>query len=151
MAGRPTVRTPEFAESLCEHIANGGSLIEWCEQEGTPGYSTITDWLRDDEEFSAKYTHAREAQGDYFADKVVTTADNCVADAVEIQKAKLQIDSYKWAAAKRKPKVYGDKSAVDLTSNGKTIDSLTDDERIARTAALLDQARERRAGQVIEQ
>jgi hypothetical protein len=145
--GRPSVRLPEYVDEICTHIAQGGSLVEWCEPDERPGFSTITQWLREDEEFSAKYAHAREAQGDYFADKVVTTADNCVADAVEIQKAKLQIDSYKWAAAKRKPKVYGDKSAVDLTSNGKTIDSLTDEERTARLAALLDGARERRAGQ----
>jgi hypothetical protein len=149
--GRPSVRLPEYVDEICTHIAQGGSLVEWCEPDDRPGFSTITTWLREDEEFQAKYTHAREAQGDYFADKVVTTADNCVADAVEIQKAKLQIDSYKWAAAKRKPKVYGDKSAVDLTSNGKTIESLTDDERTARLAALLDQARERRAGQVTEE
>jgi hypothetical protein len=149
--GRPSVRLPEYVDDICTHIAQGGSLVEWCEPDERPGFSTITQWLREDEEFSAKYTHAREAQGDYFADKVVTTADNCVADAVEIQKAKLQIDSYKWAAAKRKPKVYGDKQAVDLTSNGKTIDSLTDDERTARLAALLDGARERRAGQATQE
>jgi hypothetical protein len=121
MAGRPTVRTPEFAESLCEHIANGGSLIEWCEQEGTPGYSTITDWLRDDEEFSAKYTRARESQGDYYADKVVATAEECLPDAVEIQRAKLKIDAYKWRAGNLKPKVYGSK--VDVTSDGEKLDS----------------------------
>jgi hypothetical protein len=149
--GRPSVRLPEYVDEICTHIAQGGSLVEWCEPAERPGFSTITQWLREDEDFSAKYTHAREAQGDYFADKVVTTADNCLPDAVEIQKAKLQIDSYKWAAAKRKPKVYGDKQAVDLTSNGKTIDSLTDDERTARLAALLDGARERRAGQATQE
>jgi len=149
--GRPSVRLPEYVDEICTHIAQGGSLVEWCEPDERPGFSTITQWLREDEAFSAKYAHAREAQGDYFADKVVATADNCVADAVEIQKAKLQIDSYKWAAAKRKPKVYGDKQAVDLTSNGKTIDSLTDDERTARLAALLDGARERRAGQASQE
>lgn len=40
-----------------------------------------------------------------------------------------------------------ERSAVDLTSGGKPIESLTDEERAARTLALLEQARARRAGQ----
>jgi hypothetical protein len=41
----------------------------------------------------------------------------------------------------------GAKTAVDVTSAGERIESLTDDERIVRVAALLEQARERRTGQ----
>jgi hypothetical protein len=151
MAGRPTVRTPEMVEDLFEHIAHGGSVAEWCAREGNPGYTTIMRWRDEDEEFRENYTRAQEDQGDFFADKVVTTADKCLPDAVEIARAKLQIDSYKWAAGIRKPKAYGVKTAVDLTSNGKTIDSLTDEERTARLAALLDGARERRAGQATQE
>jgi hypothetical protein len=120
-AGRPTVRCPEFAESICEHIANGGSLTDWCAVPGHPGYSTITDWLRDDPEFSAKYTRAREDQGDFYAEKVVATAEDCLPDVVEIQRAKLKIDAYKWRAGNLKPKVYGSK--VDLTSDGQKLES----------------------------
>jgi hypothetical protein len=151
MAGRPTVRTPELVEELCEHIAHGGSVVEWCAQEGRPGYTTIMRWRDEDEEFRENYTRAQEDQGDYFAEKVTITADSCIADTVEIAKAKLQIDSYKWAAGIRKPKAYGAKSAIDLTSGGKTIESLTDDERTARLAALLDKAGERRARQASEE
>lgn len=146
-AGRPSIRTPELEESLFEHIASGGSVWDWCQQEGKPGYSTVMRWREDDPAFREKYTRAQEAQGDYYAERVVSTAENCIADANEIQLAKVKIDAYKWAAGKRKPKEYGDKSSVDLTSGGKPIESLTDEERTARLATILEQARARRAGQ----
>lgn len=113
MIGRPTVRLPEYVDEICVHIAHGGSLVDWCAQDGKPGYSTIMRWIDEDAPFRDKYTRAQEAQGDYFADKIVTTAENCELDPVAIQKARLEIDSYKWAAGKRKPKVYGDKLNVE--------------------------------------
>jgi hypothetical protein len=48
------------------------------------------------------------------------------------------------------PKIYGEKSQVDLTTDGKAIESFTDEERLARMSAILDQARKRRAGQTSE-
>ena len=40
-----------------------------------------------------------------------------------------------------------EKTSVDLTTGGKPFESLTDEERTARTLAILDEARARRAGQ----
>lgn len=113
MRGRPSTKTPEVIEEICTHIAHGGSLAEWCENEGRPGYRTIMTWLTEDPKFQQQYARAREDQGDFYAEKVVSTAENCSADFFEIQKARLQMDAYKWAAAKRKPKVYGDKLNVE--------------------------------------
>lgn len=114
MRGRKSSKTPEVIEEICTYIAHGGALTEWCEEEeDRPGYSTIMTWLQGDPKFQEKYARARETQGDFYAEKVVTTADNCAADFFEIQKARLQIDAYKWAAAKRKPKVYGDRLNVE--------------------------------------
>lgn len=146
-AGRPSIRTPELENSLFEHMAHGGSVADWCAQESNPGYTTIMRWRDEIKEFREKYTRAQEDQGDFYAEKVVSTAEQCLPDAIEIQRAKLKIDSYKWAAGKRKPKDYGDKSSVDVTSGGKPIESLTDEERAARTLAILDEARARRTGQ----
>jgi hypothetical protein len=112
-AGRPSVRTPEVEDSLLEHIAHGGSLADWCEQEGNPGYTTVMRWRDEIPEFREKYTRAREDQGDFYAERIVSVAESCPTDFAEVQRAKLLIDTYKWAAGKRKPKVYGDKLNVE--------------------------------------
>ena len=120
-AGRPSIRTPEIEDSLFEHLALGGSLTAWCDQEGNPGYTTVMRWRDEIPEFRDKYTRAREDQGDFYAEKVVGTAEECLPDVVEIQRAKLKIDAYKWRAGNLKPKVYGSK--VDVTSDGEKLDS----------------------------
>ena len=88
-------------------------MVEWCKGKDRPGYRTIATWLREDQTFQQKYAHARETQGDYYADKVATIARECPSDLVEIQRARLLIGTYKWAAGKLKPKVYGDKLNVE--------------------------------------
>ncbi len=145
--GRPTVRTSDLADDLCEFISTGGTLIDWCEIQGNPSHTTILRWLRTDDSFSSQYARAREDQADYFADEIKKIARECEADTAQIAKATLEINTNKWLAGKRKPKVYGEKSNVDLTSGGKPIESLTDEERAARTLAILDEARARRTGQ----
>ncbi len=73
-----------------------------------------------------------------------------VVDNENIQRARLRVDTRKWVACKVLPKIYGEKSQVDLTTDGKAIESFTDEERLARMSAILDQARKRRAGQTSE-
>lgn len=121
-------------DELCEHIANGKSLVSWCKKTGI-GYSTIAAHLAKDLEFQEKYTRAREAQADYLADEVIEISDDSgldaridpqsgkpVVDGEAIQRAKLRVDSRKWAASKMKPKKYGDRVQQDvqhLDSRGK--------------------------------
>ena len=70
--------------------------------------STFSRWLAkaDADELRKQYAHAREAQGDAYADRVIDVAEDVTLDAAE---KRVRMDAYKWAAGKRKPKVYGDK------------------------------------------
>ena len=52
------------------------------------------------------YVRARENQADAFADEIVDVARDKTCDPSH---ARVRIDALKWAAGKRKPKVYGDK------------------------------------------
>jgi hypothetical protein len=71
--------------------------------------------LREDDDLAKQYAHAREAQGDIYADRVVDTAmDPTIDPAV----ARVRIDALKWAAGKRKPKVYGDKVTTEHSGPG---------------------------------
>jgi hypothetical protein len=137
--GRPSTYTREVADAICEHIAHGKSLVSYCSQDGTPGYSTVMRWLTEDETFRENYTRAREAQADYLAEDVVNIADEevtmvkrskhqhgasagddtdeneveVVFDPTAVARNRLRVDARKWYAARMAPKKYGDKVQMD--------------------------------------
>jgi hypothetical protein len=49
-AGQPTKRTDEVVEEILDRIANGESLINICQDDHLPGYSTFNRWQREDPE-----------------------------------------------------------------------------------------------------
>ena len=119
--------TVEYSQDdLCDHIAEGKSLVSWCKKTGI-GYSTIMAHLAADEQFQEKYTRAREAQADYLVDEIIEIADdsgldakidkktgNPVVDGEAIARAKLRVDTRKWAASKMKPKKYGEAQLMKI-------------------------------------
>jgi hypothetical protein len=111
--GRHSTYDPEIADRICEGIANGNSLVSILkEDEDLPTYTTIMKWLKDFPEFADNYAHAREHQADHDADKIGDIAENVMKGKIDPGAARVAIDAYKWAAGKRKPKVYGDRVAV---------------------------------------
>lgn len=107
--GRPTTYNEKIADIICEALAKGAALYKLCQEEGMPDEKTVYRWLEKHEEFSQKYTRARERQQDYEADHIIAIADN----ATDANIARLQIDARKWRASKLAPKKYGDKLDVE--------------------------------------
>jgi hypothetical protein len=79
-----------------------------------PDTETVRKWLREFPDFLANYARAREEQADFYADEMVTIAD----ESKDSNKARLQIDARKWKASKMAPKKYGDK--LDITTRDET-------------------------------
>lgn len=89
-------------------------------------------------EFQEQYARAKEEQADFLAEEMLEIADDKSddlldteegqsANPVAVQRARLRVDARKWAAAKLKPKKYGDK--VDFTTDGKQVGGpVTDDQ-----------------------
>ncbi|MDK4688510.1 hypothetical protein [Kingella negevensis] len=128
--GRPSIYTDELAKEICKRIADGESLRAICRDEHMPHRDTVRTWLNESSKFSAQYARARELQADYFVDEIIEIADNANAESsVEVQKAKLRIDTRKWAAEKLSSKAYGAK--VEVKRN--TAD-LSDEELAAELA-----------------
>ncbi len=97
-----------------------------------PNYSTIMEWLIDEPALSQRYARAREDQADFLADEIVAIADDGSHDFVgaaedgqfnseHVQRSRLRVDARKWAAAKLKPKKYGDRVDVGLTGRIRVI------------------------------
>ena len=105
--------TEEIADAILHGIAEGNSLVSILkEDDKLPSYTTVMKWLRKFPEFAANYARAREDQADHDADKIGDIAEQVVKGQVDPQAARVAIDAYKWAAGKRKPKVYGEKLAI---------------------------------------
>lgn len=118
-AGRPTDYAEGIANTICERIANGESLRTITSEAGMPHRSTVHKWLFERKEFSDQYARAREAQADTYADEMEDIARD---PKIDVQRARLIIDTRKWNASKLKPKKYGDK--LDMTSDGEKLEGL---------------------------
>lgn len=162
--GRPTKYTPELANEICKHIADGLSLRRICEKDGMPDKATILRWAVEDYQgFYDQYEKARRIQAETLADEIFDIADDGSNDWVEkqdqngptgdsilntehVQRSRLRLDTRKWYLSKVLPKIYGDKQQVEHSGGIKIDDDLSDEERADRVAAILDRARTRRTG-----
>jgi len=114
--GRPTVYTKELGEEICERIANGESLRTICKEDNMPERKSIHNWLFKYPDFLHHYEESRELQADTYADEMEDIARD---ETIDVQRARLIVDTRKWVSSKLKPKKYGDK--IDHTTDGKAL------------------------------
>jgi hypothetical protein len=110
MMGRPSLYTEEIAEEICARLPEGESLLAMCRDPGMPSISTVFLWLTKHVDFSDNYVRAREIQGHTHAAMAIEKAVNARDAAL----GRLAYDALKWHASKLVPKVYGDKTEVDV-------------------------------------
>lgn len=116
--GRPTKYNKKLAEEICDRMSNGQSLLEITKDKKMPARASVYKWLGENEWFSDKYAAARDLRGDHMFDEIERWAKD---ETIDVQRAKLMVDTRKWYLSKMKPKNYGDK--VDITSGGEKIES----------------------------
>jgi hypothetical protein len=120
-----------MADAICERIADGESLRTICEDEAMPGRTTVRRWLAERDDFRRQYALAREEQADVLFDEMLEIADDGTNDWMRrtgkdgeagwaengehIRRSQVRIDARKWMAGKLRPKVYGDRQAIDHT------------------------------------
>ncbi len=87
-------------------VEEGHTIRDISQTEGMPPWATIRRWLDAYEDFRAQYGRAREAASYAFEAEILDAARTVTATNAAAMKVK--IDTLKWAAAHRKPKVFGD-------------------------------------------
>lgn len=98
---------------LCEFIVGqgtGGHLAGFARGRGF-AYMALLDWIQADPARAALYDRAREERADILADEVTEIADAPADTAVEVARSRLRVEARKWAAARLKPRVYGERAA----------------------------------------
>ncbi|TOM55042.1 ubiquitin carboxyl-hydrolase, partial [Vibrio parahaemolyticus] len=66
-------------------------------------------WLRENADFREQYAKAMESRADAVFEELFDIADDVSEESAAVAKAKLRIDTRKWALARMSPKKYGDK------------------------------------------
>ncbi len=131
--GRPSSYTPEIAEAICDWVAEGKALCDFCKQEGMPSVTSVGRWEDANDDFRIAYARARMKSADKLADEIIKIADDDTKDA---NSRRVMVDARKWVAAKLKPQSYGDKVDMNLTGS-MDVRNLTDEQVKTKLAAKL--------------
>lgn len=103
------------ADAICDELStNAISLSAILARKGMPKKTLVYEWLRDVPQFAENYARARESQADVDADEIADIRADVLTGKLSPEQARVAIDSLKWSAGKRKPKVYGDKVSHDV-------------------------------------
>lgn len=129
--GRPTRKTPEIVDKICELISLGYTNRQACEQAGIEQCMLYT-WIAKDEAFAEQYARACDFRCQRWADEITEITDDATNDWIEREKkngesgivfnrehferSRLRVDTRKWLLSKLVPKKYGDK--VDHQHSG---------------------------------
>lgn len=158
--GRASAYSEALGQRICEHLANGETLIAVCRRDDIQvSERTVRTWAADpDHPFSPNYARAREIGYHRLADQIIEIADNVTItdtlDPATVQRDRLRVEARKWLLSKALPKIYGDK--VELTGKDggpietrQTLDlsKLTDDELAAYQLLAAASARNRAGDQ----
>lgn len=121
--GRPPEAVDtKIIEEICAWIADGKTLRSFCRQKGKPAWRTVYGWLTKNEEFQARFAHAREIGQDAIAEDTLeiidefpmsTGGDSPRLDSTHVQYNKNRVEQRMKLLAKWNPKKYGDRVGVD--------------------------------------
>ena len=101
----------DVMEAVCLRIEAGELIDEAASAEGTDR-RTIWRWAREDATFGDMYARAREASAESLEMLALRV---CASNERHLPGARLLVDTLKWSAAKRRPRVYGER--VDVSGN----------------------------------
>jgi hypothetical protein len=125
--GRPTTYSPALAENICEWIAEGRTLREFCRQDGAPSWRVVYVWLEKEQDFAIRYGLAREMGFDAIAEDtlgiidtepdVITSEGGSRRDGAHVAWLKNRVEQRMKLLAKWNPKRYGDKVGFESAGN----------------------------------
>lgn len=115
MTGRPTDYNEALAARICERLVEGESLRSVCRDPEMPAISSVMLWITKHSAFSEQYAKATEERAAGMFEDMFDIADKVEEDAAAVSKAKLRVDTRKWALARMMPKKYGDKITQEHT------------------------------------
>lgn len=124
--GRPTGKPdPAKVKSVLASLEAGESLRAAAKKAGMPA-STFLLWVEKDDDLAERYARSRATGAEIEFDRLreiveekPPVGEKGQVDSGWVQWKRMQVDTFKWQLAKKRPERYGDR--LDLTSQGKQI------------------------------
>jgi hypothetical protein len=104
-------RVADAWDEILGAIAGGAEIKAACADHGLTR-EAVYAYYKDDAALRAQWDKARTSSADAFMDEALETARNRELDPSH---ARVLVDTLKWAAAKRNPDHYSDRTRVDVT------------------------------------
>ena len=115
---REIAYSPVIVHLICQQIVEGAGITSICNQPGFPKYNVLRKWAHQHPWIDEHLNQARRDRAETLRDKAVQTAEEAESRD-PIDKASLQVDTYKWAAGVDNEK-YNPKTKVEATINTPT-------------------------------
>lgn len=129
---RPSEFLQATFDEICFKLEDGESLRSICQHEAMPNRSTVYDWMRGNKLLTDQYTRAKVEGCNAMAEDAISIADDGSNDWMasndplnpgyefrgeHVQRSKLRVDTRKWYTSKIAPKLFGDRTAVELSGS----------------------------------
>lgn len=111
--GRPTDYTPDYGDMICKVISEGSNFNRLSKLDEYPSLDTLFRWLRTIPEFSDNYAKAIKERAHYRFDMIDEVVEEMRTKKIDVQIARVQIDTIKWQTGKEDQKKYGDKQTIE--------------------------------------
>lgn len=114
MTSRKTYDRAAILSALCDWVAEGKTVRDFCRQEGMPSAMSVYNWMEEDEAAALRFARARQSGFDRIADHAMTIADGKEdAKGQEPDERKLRVWTRLQLLARWDPKRYGERQALE--------------------------------------
>lgn len=109
-------RSAEVAPRILEIVAQGESLLSACRTVGL-AHSTFLEACAKDEKLADQYACARLSGADVEFEGMRDLEEKVLRGELDPQAFRVAMDARKWRLARKSPRKYGDRTAVDVTGD----------------------------------
>lgn len=120
--GRPHEYNFEICKEICELVANGLNIKQALAKDPKryPVFWTWCRWRGEHDDLNDLYVRSIQAKADIVDAEIDDIHADIKRGKIDPSAGRLLIDTLKWKAAKYYPKMYGDKTQVEVSGTLKT-------------------------------
>lgn len=122
--GRPSAYTPELAERVLDHVANGGFIVD-IGGDGLPNWRSIYRWADARSEFRQALARAHADGAHALLVKAEKLLENATRD--DIQVVRERVAHIRWRVSRLNPAAYGDRSELRVSGTVEHVHRISDD------------------------
>lgn len=105
---------------ICELVANGATIKKAC-KESNISYDAFRNWKNDKDEVFNLYVKAVQDKADVKDDSIEETLEKLERGEIDASTANVIIQTQKWRMSKYYPKMFGQNTSIDVTTQGDKI------------------------------